>query len=91
MYKLHNNIGLIRGHALLQIRNFFPKDNAISRIIGTLQFLSADTSTILRLFLLLRSISISLLTMTISSYLRENFLLNISLSTNSNIRYTFLH
>lgn len=59
MYKLHNNIGLIRGHALLQIRNFFPKDNAISRIIGTLQFLSADTSTILRLFLLLRSISIT--------------------------------
>lgn len=39
--------------------NFFPKDNAISRIIGTLQFLSTDTSTILRLFLLLRSISIT--------------------------------
>lgn len=37
MYKLHNNT-LVRGHALLEIRNveFLLKDNAISRIIGTL-------------------------------------------------------
>lgn len=92
MYKLHNNVGSwTRSPANSKMSNFSPKDNAISRIIGTLQFLSADTSTILRLFLLLRSISITVVTITISLYLREKFLLNIFLSTNSNIRYTFLH